>query len=207
MNLVVRDQVAAHLLSQAKVQRILHPFMRQECHLKMVSEELNMPLNLLHYWVGRLLKAGLLRLVRYDRQAGRKQNYYRAVSERFVVLESSLPPTYAEESDVAWLKRFRLGLEQTMPELSGRDGLQISVDQTGSLNVDPAGTSERWNPGTIDLPAVLNTWTDGLNLSSIEARALQSELWEVFKRYMQLEKTGNRRAYILHLGLARVADG
>lgn len=62
-----------------------------ERSLSDLQRVLAMPLPKLHYHVRRLLDAGLLTVSRTQPRAGRPVQFYRAVAERFLVLQDAMP--------------------------------------------------------------------------------------------------------------------
>jgi hypothetical protein len=212
MTHIVTTLKAARLLILPKVRPLLASFMRQEYRLKILSDELGIPLNLIHYWVNRLINAGLIEISKEEVCQGKTRKYYRAVDSIFSIPSNLLSPSYAANDDFDWLVRLRAGIENTMPQLLGQGGLQIYMNKEGILNFVPLSENNYvWTLANKDsnTSVVLNTWTDALLLDFEDASNLQKELWIVFQKYITMNKATSKtklKSYILHLGLTESSE-
>lgn len=200
---MVSDPEAARVLSQARFAAYLAPFMRGPTTQREASEILGTKLNALHHWVRRFEAFGLLRVVEVKARAGRAIRVYEAVAREFVIPVHLVPPRHFEASEAAWLGQFRGALEGAAPELTYAGGLHLSLTEDGGLNLDrTTWQNAHFDPLAEAAPAVLLTWSGGLELTHEEAKGLQRELWMVFERYRRKARQPNGQRYLLSLGLA-----
>jgi hypothetical protein len=178
--LVVATARAVAVLVHAKQRRILFAFVDHDRSLAEVARMTELPLNLLHYHVLRMVDAGLL--VRRDRRvrAGRPVQLYRAAASAFLVAAESMP----ESPDAALHRELRQTLERQPGDgylFSHEDG-RVRIAKTG------AGQSgELWRV---------------LRLDARSARKLTAELGQLISSYA---KAGTARTatkpYLVHVAV------
>jgi hypothetical protein len=130
------------------------------------------PLSKLHYHVGRLLAAKLLRVSREQARAGRPIRHFRAVAERFLVPQELLGDLPGD----ALAAELRNLLQMNRQEVA----LRYAPDARGNLTVKLVRDETEHFPKTIELWQVFK-------LSRKQRDALASELLELFERYSASE--------------------
>lgn len=95
----VETPEAARFLTDAKVSHYLQPFLGQEMSVGEAARHVGATVQVMHYWVGRLVDLGLLHVTRNKPRQGRAIKYYRAVADGFFVLYTASP----YETPEAWL--------------------------------------------------------------------------------------------------------
>lgn len=130
------------------------------------------PLAKLHYHVGRLLAAKLLRVSREQARAGRPIRFYRAIAGSFLVPQELLGALPGE----ALAAELRDLLQANRPEVA----LRYAPDPRGHLTVRLVREESARAPKAIELWHVLK-------LSRTQRDALAKELLELFERYARAE--------------------
>lgn len=207
----VSDAEQAQALFDARLRRILSPFVGHEQTANQAASLLGMPLNSLLRGVHRLLDAGLLRVERVEKRAGRAVRHYRAVADRFVV-PYALTPAETPEALLAAEHagpeaRLRRGLVQAGLEVlhlqgEGLAGVQAVMDGPRLVLKNMVGPDAEWNFLDPQVPALVDYWLEDLRLDFEQAKRLQAELCEVFTRYR-----GQRGAQVYTLRLALAPQG
>lgn len=145
----------------------------------------------LHHHVTRLLAADLLVVSRTQPRAGRAVQFYRAVAERFVVPQASLPALPSE----TWLAELRQSLQDEV----GRAGEVALLYAPG----DKEGTCEvrLLRPQLSGPPRGMELW-QVVRLAPRQRAALAKELAELLQRYAKAEPEAGTDAYLIHAALA-----
>lgn len=79
------DPTQARLLTDPRSKAFFKPFLVRERSVTEAARLLGCPLNTMLYRVGTLVRAGLLRVVREERRAGRAVKVYRSVHDAYFV--------------------------------------------------------------------------------------------------------------------------
>ena len=176
----------AAFLSESRRRRILLSFVGQERSLSEVSAALEMPLNLLHHHVKRLLTFGILEVVREQRRAGRPIRYYRATADAFFI-----PATLMASSVGATLSReLRAGLDAAAHEAAG---MVLDLDGAGRPRLRLMGDK---------LPSIPWEAWRLMRLSRKAAMEFGLELNALLRRYeRQASDTGP--TYLFHAAFIR----
>lgn len=198
----------AELLMDERARRALSPFVGRERTAAGAAEELEIHLNTLLYQVRRLVDAGLLRVTRQERRAGRAVKHYRAVAEHFVVpyhlTRAETPEMLLAQEHAGPEARLRRGLIHAGLELinqQGPEGVGIQVVLEGARLVlkNIVGPDSEWNFLDPEAPAMVDYWQEDVQLDFEEAKRLQAELCMIFARY-KTRRGG--QVYTLRLALA-----
>jgi hypothetical protein len=152
---------------------------------------LGTPLSKLHYHVARLLEAKLLVVSRAQPRGGRPVRFYRAVAERFVVPQESLPALPSE----AWLAELRRALHDEIGRagevaLLYGPGPDEGTFQVRLIRPEPIGPSR-----SMELWRVLT-------LAPRQRVALAKELAEVLGRHATAEPEPGGEAFLVHAAFA-----
>ena len=180
------DQVAVFL--DSKRRRILVSFMGRERSLSEAAAALAIPLNLLAYHVGRLLRLGLLQVVREQKRAGRPIRYYRAAADSFLIPAAAMGRRVGD----GLTAELRSALDRADP-LSGASDMLVVLDEAGKPRLERRG-------GNLDADAC-EYWRV-LTLDRDQARLLTRDLRALLRRYEGTPGRG-KRPYLAHVGLAR----
>lgn len=207
--LTLTDSQAVRLLCDPAMRVVLAPFLTAERTIGVVAEQLQMDKNALLLKVRRLAKAGLLRVSRTQRRAGRPIKFYQAVAPGFFV--PFIATSFATPG--AWMEaeyqaREKLLIAQTMQEgLEWQEqqkpdfGLRFFQRPDGIVEADFAfGMHDEANLAAPDAPAVMSAFVF-TELDPQEAKELQWKLADIVQQY-ERRGTGTGRRYILRLGLA-----
>ena len=145
----------------------------------------------LHHHVARLLAAKLLVVSRTQPRAGRPVQFYRAVAERFVVPQDSLPALPSE----VWSAELRQSLQDEVGRAGEAALLYAPGDKEGTCEVrllrpEPSGP-----------PRGMELW-QVVRLAPRQRAALAKELAETLARYAKAEPEAGADAYWVHAALA-----
>ena len=185
------------MLSHPKSGDFIHPFIGQENTVSAAALSLGCSVQTMHYRIRQLLAAGLIKVAREEKRAGRAVKHYRAVSDAFFI-----PDDLTEHADLE--ERLSTNLRPTLQEMA--KGLAKGVRREGRTGqcwfrdgyggVASYGCVERPDKViefNLDYPYRRpNTDRRGnIYLTDEEAKQLGQELRDVFERYLQLPRTGS----------------
>ena len=181
--LVVRTADAAALLAHPKKRRILFAFVDRDRSLGEVSEATGVPLNLLHYHVARMVRAGLLERRDKRARAGRPVQLYRAVASGFVVPAALM----RGKPDEALHQELRRILER-----EHADAYLFAREKNGRVRMSRIGTgdsSELWRVMRLDVAS---------------ARELGADLRRLIASYEdRLSKRKAGQPHLVHVAIVR----
>ena len=204
---LVSNAEAADVLLHSETQRLLHPFFGKEKTAAVAAKELGMSTSRLLYQINKFVDLGLLQILREEARAGRASKVYSSTSESYFV------PFYITRAET--LESYLKGVKQYHEQLLTRSvaelmqsypedwGMRVYRDNAGKLQTLTAVFPDKViQPQDLDA-AVLDFYYPDLQLDFEDAKAMQHELAEVFKKYAQ--RKGSQR-YICHLGLAPLSS-
>jgi hypothetical protein len=192
----------AKLLLKQKAQQVLRPFLHRQLSIGAAAKEISLPANAVAYWVDKLHLAGIL-----ERTQGEVCLYQAADQAFFVpfslVDKTTLGTLYAQIQS-PFLERFHAGISKLLEADNADWGVCISSLEQGLVLTitDESRGGITLNSRRVDAPATVNLWSE-LNLDFADAKAMQHELFEVYKKYTQ--KTGGQR-YLLRLGCVPISE-
>lgn len=168
--------------------RLLMACAPRERSLTELAKELGQPLPKLHYHVGRLTAAGLLRQSRAEARAGRPVRYYRAIAEAFLISRADMAKPVSD----AWSQELR----QSLADQANRRELSLlyHTDEAGRMRVrliDPEGHARRSN--------AFDYWKV-LRLTAEQRLALGQEMAALISRYETDSSSGE--PYFVHAAFA-----
>jgi DNA-binding transcriptional ArsR family regulator len=187
----ITDARAAAALADPRRRRILLALVPGERSASELEAETQTPLNLLHYHLGRLLAARLVRVARVAARSGRPVKFYRAVATAFLVpaeLSAVLP-------GAAQAVRLRAALDRSLAR--SVEGVLYWHDGTGPrmrLLRDPHSAQE-----------ATELWLE-LRLTERDFAALGEELRALLGRYARRPQRG-ARSCLVHAAAVRVQRG
>ena len=168
----VETRLQAAALENRLRARLLMACATAERSLSDLERLTGQPLAKLHYHVGRLLAAKLLRVSREQARAGRPIRHFRAVAEGFIVpqeLLGDLPGDALAAELRHWLQRNR-----------GDVALRYAPDGRGGFTMKLVRDESERTPKALELWQVFK-------LSRKQRDALAGELIELFERYAKAE--------------------
>lgn len=203
----VADAEVARVLTDTREWAVLSVFL-DETTLSGAAEILGMSLPALSYRVKKLLKLGLLQVSRVEKRKGSPVKHYRTVAEHFFVPFRVAPSTTLESllasSNERFDRRLRHELVRVLLAEASDWGVNLYRGEGGGLNYGFSPVPERdetfakrsLHP---TFPALYNTLLS-ITLDFDTAKALQRDLHELQRRYVELEKPG-QQAYFFRIDL------
>ena len=193
---------AAELLLDPTVQASLLPFFAGPTSIGNAAEETGVKVNTLYKRVKRLESLGLLEVARQRPRAGRAVKLYRTTAARFWVPFHVMSADTLESQMIGgeayWVGEFRRSFNRTRYDDPSQVGFEIYRDEGGFVAVETKRLGQPSSPGSPGEPALLDLWSDELALDFDDAKALQAELYAVYRKYRA--KRG-AQPYLLRLGL------
>lgn len=167
----IANQAEAAALDHPVRSRLLMACAGRERCLTELAKEIGEPLPKLHYHLGRLLDAGLLRPCRTEPRAGRPIRYYRAVAESFLISLADMGEPVSE----GWNRELR----RSLAEQANRRELSLlyHTDEAGRFRVRLVDPEGRGRSGR-----AFDYWKV-LRLTPEQRVALAAELAAVITRY------------------------
>lgn len=193
------DFYRIHTASQAVIfdertlSRFFYPFLGRDRTVSQAAAEVGCKLNAMHYRVGTFLGAGLLKIVREERRAGRPIKSYRAVADAFFVPFQFTAHATQQESWLAHTAPVARRIARSMAEqhlTRERAGQCVFRDDRNNL-VSIGGrelaedTEIVFHPDASYRPLGTDRFGN-IFLAEDEARALERELIDLFSRYLKL---------------------
>jgi hypothetical protein len=194
----IRNPEAVRILLNHKQRQAFRPFMRQSISISEAAALVGESLNTMLKRVQRWLEYGLLIETQPKRYTAAGQSFFvpQSVIAR-LDLEQLLEQLDAFEADI--MRRGQLEAALRVDDW----GLRFTLDNDQDWNIQPAKTGmQPWNYKAPDAPAILAE-TNLLELEFGDAKALQQELIDVVRKY--LNRSGDGR-YIVRLGMAPVPE-
>lgn len=206
---VIDDAEQARLLSDPKAFRYFEPFLARESTVSSAAEIVGCGVDAMLYRVRSFCKAGLLRVIRVERRAGRPIRHYRSTADAFFVPLAVTPFASVEERLANQMKPFNDEVIAGMAHLirqSGREGRRIYRGPDGEVWTESARDVD--SPFSLDdpaLPAVFDV-SARLKLDFENAKSLHHELRLLFERYHDLSVDG-KREYLMQIVLLPAVSG
>jgi hypothetical protein len=167
----VLDGLQAAAFSSPLRCRVLVACALEERSLSQLQADLGMPLNKLHYHVGRLMQAGLLVISRRQARAGRAITYYRAIAESFLLADV----THITLPSDLWTEELRQLLNEDMNR-SEEWGLLYAPGPRGKMLVHLV------RPPQSPTARTFENWRV-LKLNAQQRVALAKDLADLLERY------------------------
>lgn len=201
---VVRDAEQARLLSDTTIRPFFEPFLARELSVSAAAEEVGCSLHAMLYRVRVFLEAGLVRVVKEEARAGRPIKYYRSAYDAYFIPLEMTPYAELEERlnvqfapSVTMLTKAWAHLLQEI----GQRGRRLYRDDAGFIFSDSGEESQHFSDyRSLDFPAAFDFFLE-LRLPQEEAKRLQLELVELYKRYLPYREKNSDKAYIFQAAL------
>lgn len=171
--------------------RVLIACGQRERSLSDLRQLLDAPFARLHYHVSRLLAAKLLLVSRVQPRAGRPVQFYRAVAERFVVPQESLPALPGE----GWAAELRQSLQAEVGRAGEVGLLYAPGPEEGTFQ------ARLLRPEPSTPPRAMELWRV-LRLAPRQRAELAKELAGVLERYAKAAPEVGAETYLAHAALA-----
>lgn len=188
---IVRDPAAARVLVDVHTTRLLGAFLDEARSVSDVARELGEDLDSVRHRVRRLTTLGLLRVDEMRRRKGRAMRLYRAVARVFFVpfevTQYESLDAYLEgvERDVfVWVRR---NVAQSLRNAGEGWGLRIARGEDGRMHSKMSRAPDADVTPAPQSSALLSFVYPALSLNFEDARAMQTDLLEVFRRYAARE--------------------
>lgn len=216
------DPVLAELITDPQLRRYIATFLERECSVGEAAKELEVSPQAMLYWTRKLVKLGLLKVVREERRRGKPIKYYRSVADGFFIPFVAIPSETLEalilKQEEYWQKLLARNLVRT-----GRDTFQelhnwgiclvrseesgLFQDEVHHLRVDVAANphDEHFLGDRLlepEAPALWLSWSL-FQLSFEDAKDFQRELAELVGRYSH--RRGAQR-YLARLNLVPLLE-
>ena len=209
VTMTVTTAEAAALLADVSLQRYLEPFLARECTVAGAAKELRVTTNSLLYRVKRFQAAGLLRVVREERRAGRAVKVYRSVADAFYVpfalTRAETLEALLSGLDAPLRALLYRNITEVMTQAETELGLTIWRAGEGDVRTRfSAGPDRLFDPLEPAAPSTLLFWSPEVWLEPEDAKALLREMTELIGRY---HGRGGRGRYLLHLGVSPLEGG
>ena len=202
--LIIRDEAVAKALLEPQNLTLLELLLQNEKSLSELAEKLNVNLNTMLYRVNALIKLGLVEVSREVKRSGRASKRYRATAKAFLVPVELIPHAHDElVSDrlaINIFEGFLHDVARALEEEYGPRYLQISAKHKAEgLNIQNIYENGRSDDITPSSAAIMQS-VGLVRLSFAEAKAFQSDLIELFKKYVE-DNESKGQAYYFLLGL------
>jgi hypothetical protein len=203
----IHNPEAVRALLNHKQRQAFRPFMRRSISISEAAALIGESLNTMLKRVQRWLEYGLLIETTSSAVPSTGQpKRYTAAAESFFVPQSVIArldlEQLLEQLDAFEANIMRRGQLEAALQVDDW-GLRFTLDNDQDWNIQPARTGmQPWNYKAPDAPAILAE-TNVLELELADAKALQRELMDVVRKY--LNRSGDGR-YIVRLGMAPVPE-
>ena len=192
----------ARLLTDSKSKTFFRPFVAQEKTVSEAAKEVGCGLTAMFYRVGTFLEAGLLRVTREEKRAGRAIKHYRTISrDAFFIPFEFTPHADLEERIIAQFKPLWHQIAREYAQVlreNDQAGQYIFRDDAGTVWTDTAAS--RFGGEELEMPhALLHDVV--LNLTEDQAKAFQRKLWELSVLYQQVSQEGGGKQYAFQVAL------
>lgn len=207
----VTDPEQARLLSNPASLRFLEPFVARDLSVKAAAEEVGCKLDTMLYRVKTLLNAGLLRVARLEKRAGRPIRHYRSVYDAYFVPFEVTPYAEVEERLTAHFRERQALVVTGMAQVLRRTGRE------GRRVYRRLDDGEVWQESAGEVRATINVhdaedyraymehyrgpvaefMDDTLMLTDQEARELLTSFYEVWRRFKRREDEQQRHPYFM----------
>jgi hypothetical protein len=192
--MMVENPRTAAVFTDPRLRRLLLWFVRRPASVAQAATAWDMDPRRAHYYVQRLERLGLLRVVETKARAGRPIKLYRAAGDSFFVPAEAAPRGFGDEL----IREVRAGLELEFARSEG--GMLFTAARNGSplaRIVRPRG----------DPPRAREFWRV-LDLQPGDVEALTRDINALFNRY-QRAATGGGQTYLVHAAYAlrQASDG
>ncbi|HEX7003017.1 MAG TPA: hypothetical protein VF168_02385 [Trueperaceae bacterium] len=205
--MIVRDPRAAVLLREPATLSQLSPFIDQELTVTEVARMLDVPVSTQYRRVQRFLQLGLLEVSGTIRRIGKPLKLYRSAARSFFIPHAVAegPETWSGQWNRYWDEEFDKGMLEAWSDWYPNWGHQVWRDEAGVLNVGLARRPfELVDPLASASPAILSASHDALYLNFEDAKAMQSELDAIWRKYASL---GGSQRYLARIQLVPARGG
>lgn len=182
----INDRHAAAVFSVRRQRQILLALIPEPRSLTQLAKLTDTRLNLLHHHVGKLMRLGLVTVVREDARAGAPIKYYQAAAANFFVPSELMDEAPGRQAAGELRRLMDRALSQTFK------GVMYFHDEQGP-RMRPVMDPELRSKGT-------ELWLD-LRLSAEDANELVDELKALFHRFEGRSRPSERRL-IVHGAIA-----
>ncbi len=209
---VVRDERTAVFLNDEARARLLFPFVAREISMAQAALEVGVKLNVMGYWVKRLLEMGLIETTRLEPRHGSPIRYYRSVTDQIIVPVALMPMVSDEEllmRRVDWhMRTFQRSAAHQGRKLYPDWHLRFYRNEGGRITWAFEPTIA---PGqvTVESPPGVDIWGQ-FWLAAEEAAELHQILETTIRRLLPIstarQAAGGAARYMVHVGLVEMLE-
>ena len=205
---------AAKLLLDARYRKVLRFFAREATTVSALAQHLEVPTANAYYYVKGLHQAGMLEVVASRQRTGKPIKLYACSADSYFVPNQVAPLALKEflaAADAPWREVLERSIEHHVYEREGW-GLRLFRDTTGTFHTaftprhnwrDFAWLEAGFTPDESAIFAALVP----LKLNRERAKALQTELGQIFQRYyLDTVTDESKPSYVLRLELAPISS-
>ena len=201
----VQDAQQAKLLSNQKSFAYFSPFLAQEQTVADAAEEANCSLETMLYHIKQFLNAGLIKIVREEKRAGRPLKIYRSSFDAYFIPFEATPFSSLEERlEHEFGEQQKTIIRSVARHLRYKDAMGYRFFRAPDGEVwqqCETNTSNHYDSDDPELPPGSQMYGHSY-LTQEEARAYQIELnnlsHKYFKPYTKNRKTEGREAYVMN---------
>lgn len=209
--LEITDEARVSFLRDRSKMQYLDAFMTQERSLKEAAAYMRVRLNVMSYWVKKLLELGLIKETRREARRGRPIKYYRATRDAFIVpLSVVADDQYLEILNEAFEPYWRNFME-SMARGVARDAEHLQLRYFSMGKASASSIEERKHVVQMNSPTTDND--DGMNIWAtfrFTDEQLKRFSRAMFQLYLDMKKESEgdnlkeEKKYLIHLGLTDV---
>jgi hypothetical protein len=206
--LTIENELQAKLLSRNETFRFFEPFIAQERTVSQAAGDLGCTPDEMLYRVRSFMDAGLLRIARHERRKGRPIKHYRSVADAFFIPFNVTYAEIEERGHAQFLPTTELLIRNLAKLRRDHEVSGQRIYRAGDGNVwrdGSPGPARDFDPASRDIP-VGDIVSDDIQLTVEEARALQSELREVYDRYQHRDENRARSGYLVIVGISPLTE-
>lgn len=200
----VRDPEQARLLTDPVSKEFFKPFVAKERTASQAAAELGCKVNTLLYRVKTFLEAGLLRIAKEEKRAGRSVKHYRSVYDAYFIPFEVTPYAVLEERFAAQLEPFLRDMVKRLARAcrdNGVDGQRFYRNESGGVWTDVAvDAMTALSLAHFRAPVMLFRDTT-TRLTKVEASTLQVALNDLFERSIQIGDAEEGDVFTLQVAL------
>jgi hypothetical protein len=193
------DPVIVQALCDFKVVHHLSPFLAKEATLSEASTLLGITSQRMSYWIGKLIKLGLIKFVRFEKQSRHQVAVYRSMEDEYVVPFSLLGDgallDFVRSTHATRFEQLERSMARNLSRRSASLQLRMWRDERGPFYAieNPRDATDTF--GVAD--EIYPLWLD-----RDEIDALHREIRAMLAKYYALSDRKKSSTALLYIGLA-----
>ncbi len=195
----VTDPTLVHALCDFKVVHHLSPFLAAESTLTQAAASLGITPQRMSYWINKLIKLGLIRFVRFDKQSRHQVAVYRSVEDEYVVAFAALGNAqlldFVRSTHATRFEQLERSIARNLSRRAASLRLRLWRDERGPFHAIE-------NPALPDDTMGVADETYPLWLNADEIGALHRDIRALLAKYYALSDRTKSATALLYIGLA-----